>query len=31
MAKDIFLHDDSYITEFDFINYAFAELVLVWL
>ena len=25
------LYDDSYITKFDFMNYAFAKLVLAWL
>ena len=29
MANYIYLHD-SYITEFYFMNYAFAKLVVVW-
>ena len=30
MAKCLYLHD-SYITKFDFKNYAFAKLVVAWL
>ena len=30
MANWLYLHD-SYITKFNFMNYAFAKLVLVWL
>ena len=30
MANCLYLHD-SYITKFDFVNYAFAKLVVAWL
>ena len=30
MANCLYLHD-SYLTKFDFMNYAFAKLVVVWL
>ena len=30
MANCLYLHD-SYITKFDFMNYAFAKLVVAWL
>ena len=30
MANCLYLHD-SYITKFDFVNYAFANLVVAWL
>ena len=30
MAKCLYLHD-IYITKFDFMNYAYAQLVLAWL
>ena len=30
MANGLYLHD-SYITKFDFVNYAFANLVVAWL
>ena len=29
MANCLYLHD-SFITKFDFVNYAFAQLVVVW-
>ena len=29
MANCLFLHD-SYISKFDFMNYAFAKLVVAW-
>ena len=29
MANYLYLHD-SYITKFDFMNYAFAKLVVAW-
>ena len=30
MANCLYLHD-SYITKFDFMNYAFVKLVVAWL
>ena len=30
MANCLYLHD-SYITKFDFVNYAFANLIVAWL